>query len=85
MATVTFQQSHAELILELANLLRQRRLADVDLGCGAPEVQLVGDGDEVAQSAYVQVHNSPSLFDPRGLERILACKYAVSVIDLGWI
>ena len=39
----------AELALELADLLRQRRLGDVQPIGGPAEVQLLGDGPEVAK------------------------------------
>ncbi len=45
------EESVAEDLLELANLLGEGRLGEVQaLGCAA-EVQLLGDGDEVAQVA----------------------------------
>ena len=43
------QQRLAELGLEAADLLRERRLRDVQALGGAAEVPLLGDGDEVAQ------------------------------------
>jgi hypothetical protein len=43
------EQRRAELGLERPDLSRERRLSDVQaLGCAA-EVQLLGDGDEVAE------------------------------------
>ena len=47
------QQLAAELVLELADLLAQRRLGDVQPGGRAAEVQLLGDGHEVAQLAQL--------------------------------
>ena len=41
---------HAELALELLDLPAQRRLGHVQALGGAPEVQLLGDGDETGQS-----------------------------------
>ena len=43
------EQRLAELGLEAADLLRERRLRDVQPRGGAAEVPLLGDGDEVAQ------------------------------------
>ena len=43
------QQRLPELGLEAADLLRERRLRDVQPRGGAAEVALLGDGDEVAQ------------------------------------
>ena len=45
------QQRAAELLLELAYLLAQRRLGDVQAGGGAAEMQLLCDRDEIAQLA----------------------------------
>ena len=45
------QQGDAELGLELADLLGQRRLGHVQPFGGPPEVPLLGDGHEVAQVA----------------------------------
>ena len=53
---VADEQREAEVVLELADLLGQRRLADVQAGRGLPEVQLVGDGDEVPHQPEIQVH-----------------------------
>jgi hypothetical protein len=48
---VSTQQADAELVLEAGDRLRQRRLGDVEtLGC-SPEMELLGDGDEVADLA----------------------------------
>ena len=49
------EQCDAELLLELAHLLAERRLRDPHAGGGAPEVQLLGDGDEVAEVAELHV------------------------------
>jgi hypothetical protein len=43
------QQPHAELLLELADLLGQRRLGHVQALGGAAEVALLGHGDEVVE------------------------------------
>ena len=45
----TPEQLQAELALQPADLLRQRRLGHVQPGGGAPEVPFLGDGDEVPQ------------------------------------
>ena len=51
LALVAQQQRRADLLLELADLLAQRRLGHVQALRRAAEVQLLGDGDEVAQVA----------------------------------
>jgi hypothetical protein len=48
------QQRHAELGLEPADLLRERRLGDVQALGGAAEVALLGDGDEVTEVSELQ-------------------------------
>ena len=45
----------AELLLELADLPAQRRLRDAQLGGGAAEVPMLGDGGEVPHQPQVQV------------------------------
>lgn len=45
----TLHERHPDLVLELADLLRQRRLGDVLAHGRAREMALVGDRDEVAQ------------------------------------
>jgi len=52
------EQRHANLCLELADLLAQRGLRRVQTAGGAREVQLVGDSDEVFQVAEL---HPPSL------------------------
>jgi hypothetical protein len=53
---VALEQAQAELAFEPLNLLGQRRLGDVQ-PCGrAAEMQFLGDGDEAAQQAQVDVH-----------------------------
>ena len=56
MAAVADKQRRTQLVLELADLLGQRGLADVELRGGPPEVQLIGDGHEVAQQPQIKVH-----------------------------
>ena len=46
-------ERHAELRLEAADLLRERRLRDVLARGGAREVALVGERDEIAQLAQI--------------------------------
>ena len=43
------QEPNAQLLLEVVHLLADGRLADSQTVSGAPEVQLIGDGDEVAK------------------------------------
>ena len=43
------EELRADLVLEGADLLAQRRLRDEDARGGAAEVELVGDGDKVAK------------------------------------
>ena len=50
------EQESAEFSLELLDLLTQRRLRDVESRRSAPEMQLLGDGDEVAEMAKLQRH-----------------------------
>ena len=50
-AARALQQRAAELGLERVDLLAERRLGDVQSRRGAPEVQLLGDGDEIAKLA----------------------------------
>jgi hypothetical protein len=49
------EQWRAELVLELADLVAQRRLRDVQARGRAAEVELLGDGEEVAQQARLEV------------------------------
>ena len=50
-AAGALEQPAAQLGLERADLLAERRLGDVQARRGAPEVQLLGDGDEIAKLA----------------------------------
>ena len=54
------EQRLSELGLEAADLLRERRLGDVQAFGGAAEVPLLGDGDEVAQ--VPELHGQPLPF-----------------------
>jgi hypothetical protein len=49
------QQRHAELVLEPAYGLRQRRLGHLEPSRRSPKMQLVVDGQEVAQLPKVDV------------------------------
>src|SRR4029079_3689838 len=53
------QQQHAELGLELADLLAHCRLSDVQPLRRAPGVQLLGDGDEVSEMSQFHVSTVP--------------------------
>lgn len=53
------EQRDAELLLELADLLAEGRLRDAQPGGGAPEMQLLGDGGEIAEVA--QFHDAASI------------------------
>jgi hypothetical protein len=49
------EQRRAERVLELADLVAQRRLRDVQPRGGAAEVEFLGDGQEVAEQARLEV------------------------------
>ena len=51
------EQCQAELVLELADPLRQGRGGHVEAPGGAPEVTFLGDGYEVAQAAEIDVRH----------------------------
>ena len=59
MTAVAHEETRAELILELADLLRKCRLADVELVRRPAEVKLIGHHYEVAHQAQVEVHAYP--------------------------
>ncbi|OCB46953.1 hypothetical protein A5721_12415 [Mycobacterium vulneris] len=50
-ASVPVEQLHLEVALERLDLLRERRAGDPQTLGRAAEVQLLGDGDEIAQLA----------------------------------
>jgi hypothetical protein len=50
------EQRKAELVLEPADLRAQGLLADADPDGGPAEVQLLGEGHEVAQVAHLDTH-----------------------------
>jgi hypothetical protein len=56
---IAYEEARSELILELANLLRKCRLADVELVRRPAEVKLIGHHYEVAHQAQVEVHDCP--------------------------
>jgi hypothetical protein len=56
-AAATNEQLHPELSLEGEDLLAERRPADLEALGGPAEVQLLGDGDEVAQLS--KLHGGP--------------------------
>ena len=47
-SAAAFEEGDADLGFEAFDRLAQRGLGDVELLCGASEVELFGDGDEVA-------------------------------------
>ena len=53
---VPFEQRRAQLVLDRLDLLAERRLAHVQAARGPAEVELLGDGDEVAQLADVHAY-----------------------------
>ena len=53
---VAHEQGLAELVLQLANLFRQRRLADVEASGGTTEVEVIRDRHEVAHQPQLEVH-----------------------------
>jgi hypothetical protein len=52
------EQRGAEILFQSADLAAECRLRDMQLFSGAAEVQPVGDGEEVAQFAQVQIHDA---------------------------
>ena len=52
------EQSRAEQALELLDLLTERRLGNADALCGAPEVEFLGDGDELTELAQLRKHDA---------------------------
>jgi predicted ester cyclase len=54
-AAVAREQVGAERLLELVDLVAQRRLGDVQARGGAAEVELLRDGEEVAQQARLEI------------------------------
>ena len=61
-ARVALEQPHAEVGLELADRLRERRLGDVQAGGRARHLPLLHDDDEVVELAQVEhLEGSPGL------------------------
>ena len=67
-ASRTSQQLNPELGLELLDLLRQRRLRDVQALRRATEMALLGDCDEVAQVSQLHGANLPASRTPSRCE-----------------
>jgi hypothetical protein len=65
------EQGDAELLLELADLLAQRRLRDSHPRGGAAEVQLLRDGEEVAQ--VPELHRGVDTRAARGSGDVSIC------------
>ena len=61
LALATPEQRHAQVLLHLADLLRQRRLRHAEADGGAAEVQFVGNGEEVAELAQVEHRSKGSV------------------------
>jgi hypothetical protein len=66
MPTVPFEQPGAELILEFADLSRQRRLAEMKLRGSSPKMELIGDRDEIPNQAQVKFQFLPPSRRPGG-------------------
>jgi hypothetical protein len=61
------EERDAELALELADLLRERWLSDVQPRGRPSEVQLLGDGDEVAEMAEFREGDDTQNVSPSAL------------------
>ena len=55
---VAFEELHLQVAFQRADLARQHGLRDVQRLRGTAEVQVLGDGGEVAHLAQVQVHGA---------------------------
>jgi hypothetical protein len=55
---IPFEKLHLQLVFQRSDLARQHGLRDVQRLRGAAEVQVLGDGGEVAHLAQVQVHGA---------------------------
>src|SRR5690349_11127025 len=55
MAAVAQEQVGAERLLELVNLVAQRRLSDVKARGSTAEMELLRDGQEIAEQARLEV------------------------------
>ena len=58
LASGAAEEPHADELFELADLRAQRLLGEVHPRGGAGEVELLRDGDERAQVAQLDTHNS---------------------------
>ena len=65
-ATRPDQQAGAELLLQLANLPAQHRLADRQAIGGLTEMEFLGQRDEIAQPAKVEIRMDPAGGRPTG-------------------
>jgi hypothetical protein len=48
-SSISYKERRADALLERLDLLRERRCSDVQTFGGSGEVQLLGNGDEVAK------------------------------------
>jgi hypothetical protein len=70
LAAGAHEEIRAERSLELPDLVAERRLGDVEARGGAAEMELLRDGQEVAQQARLEIHSPRlSLARERGLGR----------------
>ena len=53
---VRWKRADSDLGLELSNLLAERWLGDLQSLGGSAEVKVLGDGEEVAQMAELDIH-----------------------------
>lgn len=53
------EERHPELAFEPGDVATERLLGDVHAGCGPPEVQLLGHGEEVPEQPGVDVAHEP--------------------------
>ncbi|MCD0419180.1 hypothetical protein LOC51_18370 [Rubrivivax sp. JA1024] len=58
LAAAAFEQRMTELLLELADLNRQRRLREIQPLCSPRQVAVVGDGPEVTQVIEIQLDHT---------------------------
>jgi hypothetical protein len=85
-AAVSHEQVSAERAIELVDLIAQRRLGNVEPGCGAAKMELLGNGQEVARLARLEIDRRRlSLTRNTGLgqkrpSRFSSCKRKFSAI-----
>jgi hypothetical protein len=53
------EERHPELAFEPGDVATERLLGDVQAGCGPPEVQLLGHGEEVPEQPGIDVAHQP--------------------------